>query len=86
MFNFFSELKTKCNLQTKFGATYNIINIDGQIVYVEGHKGILTLSSEKISCKLKTGFFVITGTSMFIKELTPDTVLVQGKIQKIEVF
>lgn len=65
---------------------YNIVNIGGQIVYIEGHNGLLKLSGETISCKLKYGFIEVKGIGLFIKELTENTILIQGKIYKTEVF
>ena len=55
-------------------------------MYIEGHKGLLKLSSETISLKLKSGLVEIKGNNMFLKELTENTILIQGKIYKIEVF
>ena len=86
IFNFFSELKTKCGIGLEQITPYNIVNIGGQILYIEGHKGLLKLSSETISCKLKTGFVEVKGNALFIKELTENTILIQGKIYKTEVF
>ena len=86
IFNFFSELKEKCGLKLEEISPYNIVNIGGQIVYIEGHKGLLKLSGDIISCKLKTGLVEVKGNNMFLKELTENTILIQGKIYKIEVF
>ena len=86
IFNFFSELKTKCNMPQNVVVPYNIVNIGGQIVYVEGQRGLLELSDTTISCKLKTGFVEIKGSGLFVRELTPSTILIEGKIYKTEVF
>ena len=86
LFNFFSELKTKCGLKLEEITPYNIVNIGGKILYVEGHKGLLKLSSDTISCKLKSGYVEIKGNNLFVQELTEGTILVQGKIYKTEVF
>ncbi|MBQ2713431.1 MAG: YabP/YqfC family sporulation protein [Clostridia bacterium] len=86
IFNFFSELKEKCGIKLEQITPYNIVNIGGQIVYIEGHKGLLKLSSETISLKLKSGLVEVKGNNMFLKELSENTILIQGKIYKIEVF
>lgn len=86
IFNFFSELKTKCNFPQDVVVPYNIVNIGGQIVYVEGHRGLLELSDATISCKLKTGYVEIKGNNLFVRELTQNTILIEGKIYKTEVF
>lgn len=85
IFNFFSELKAKCGV-LDIAPPYNIVNMGGQIVYIEGQKGLLKLSSETISCKLKNGYVEVKGTGLMVKELTSSTILLQGKIYKIEVF
>lgn len=86
IFNYFEEIINKCKLPITEINNYNIVNISGKIVYIEGQRGLLKLSSETISCKLKKGFVEIKGTNLFIKELTNSTLLIQGKIYKIEVF
>ncbi|MBR5012442.1 MAG: YabP/YqfC family sporulation protein [Clostridia bacterium] len=86
IFNFFSELKEKCGVKLEQVVPYNIVNIGGEIVYIEGHKGLLKLSSETISCKLRSGYVEVKGNNMFLKELTENTILIRGKIYKTEVF
>lgn len=86
IFNYFGELKKELNLPDTILNSYNIINIGGHFVYIEGHLGLLTLSTEKISFKIKKGIVEVKGKDMFLKELTPNTIIVQGKVYKIEVF
>ena len=56
MFNFFfffkENLKDKNKLEFD---VFNLVNISGRILYAEGHKGLVTLSKELISFKVKTG-------------------------------
>lgn len=86
IFNYFGELKKQFNLPETVLNSYNIVNIGGHFVYVEGHLGLLTLSTEKISFKIKKGIVEVKGNEMFLKELTENTLAIQGKIYKIEVF
>jgi len=86
IFNYFGELKKQFNLPETVLNSYNIVNISGHFVYVEGHLGLLTLSTEKISFKIKKGIVEVKGNEMFLKELTENTLAIQGKIYKIEVF
>ncbi len=83
MFNFFNEIKSSVK---KFKVTerYNIINISGQIVYVEGHKGITLLSSDVIAFRVKAGRINIYGKNLSLSELADDTLKVSGMIDKIE--
>ena len=52
MFNFFSEIKKELKLP-KFEDEYNIVNLNGRAVYIEGHKGLVSLSKEMIRLKVK---------------------------------
>lgn len=86
-FNFFSELKSKCNWSENIVSPYNIVNIGGKIVYIEGQTGLLVLSSDTISCKLQSNKRVeVKGANMLVRELTNSTIIIEGKIYKIEVF
>ena len=84
MFNFFNEIKNSVK-KIKVTERYNIINISGQIVYVEGHKGITLLSSDVIAFKIKDGRINIYGKSLSLSELADDTLKVTGVIDRIEV-
>jgi len=86
MFNYFSELKKHFKIPDKFFNSYNIVNVSGNLVYIEGQKGLLTLRDDVVSFKLKTGVVEIKGMGLKLRDLGPDTVAVQGKIYKIEVF
>jgi len=86
MFNYFSELKKHFKIPDKFFNSYNIVNVGGNLVYIEGQKGLLTLRDDVVSFKLKTGVVEIKGMGLKLRDLGPDTVAVQGKIYKIEVF
>ena len=86
MFNYFSELKKHFKIPDKFFNAYNIVNVGGNLVYIEGQKGLLTLQDNVVSFKLKTGVVEIKGMGLKLRDLGPDTVAVQGKIYKIEVF
>ena len=86
MFNYFSELKKHFKIPDKFFNSYNIVNVGGNLVYIEGQKGLLTLRDDVVSFKLKTCVVEIKGMGLKLRDLGPDTVAVQGKIYKIEVF
>jgi len=86
LFNYFGELKQKFQLPYNIFNSYNVINIGGRLAYIEGHKGLLKLADDIISLKLKTGYIEIKGNGLYLKNLTEDTVVIQGKIYKIEVF
>ena len=85
MFNFFSELKENSR---KIGEidfdSFNIINVSGNMLYVEGHKGLVTLSKEVVSFRIKKGVVVVEGSDMILAELNENTLKVCGKIKKVE--
>lgn len=87
MFNFFGEVKEGLRNAKDMDLTvYNLINISGKILYVEGHCGLLTLSKDLIIFKIKNGRVVVEGEGMFLQELTENTLKITGKIKKVESF
>lgn len=83
MFNFFDEIKSK---NQNMLDTFQIINMSNKILYAEGHKGLVSLSKELISFKVKDGRIVVEGEEMFLLELTENTIKISGKIKKVESF
>lgn len=83
MFNFFDELK-KIIKNEKFIEKYNIVNMSGKILYVEGHTGICQLSKEIISFKFKGGVIIVEGKDLILNELMDKTLKITGEIKKIE--
>ena len=86
MFNFFDEIKSKVNLDHNLLNDYNIINISGKLLYVEGHQGVTIITKEMVAFKVKKGRVVVEGQDMILNELTENTLLLQGKIIKMEIF
>ncbi len=87
MFNFYDEIKKELVDKVDLIATgYNIVNINGQILYVEGQCGLVTLSPNQIIFKLKKARAIIDGQGMRLYELTNDTLKIAGKITSVEVI
>ncbi len=85
MFNFLGEIKE--NLKTSKNVdfnSFNIINISGKMLYVEGHLGLVTLSKELISFKVKKGVVLVEGKDMVLSELSENTIKIVGVISKVE--
>lgn len=85
MFNFLGEIKE--NLKTPKNVdfnSFNIINISGKMLYVEGHLGLVTLSKELISFKVKKGVVLVEGKDMVLSELSENTIKIVGVISKVE--
>ncbi len=83
MFNFFNEIKS-CVGEIK--QNYNIVNMSGKLVYIEGHRGLSLLSKTKICLKIRKGNIKVEGQDLIMKELFEECVKISGKIEKIEVF
>lgn len=83
MFNFFSELK-KIVKKEKFIDRYNIVNMSGKILYVEGHTGLCHLSKELITFKFKGGVIIVEGKDMVMSELSETTLKIVGEIKRVE--
>lgn len=87
MFNFFNEVKNKLgDIDSDFLNDFNIVNISGKLLYVEGHQGLTVLSPTTIAFKIKKGRVIVDGENLLLKELTDNTLLIQGKIIKTEIF
>lgn len=85
MFNFFNEIKEILKNPKGFDLNgYNIINLSGQILYVEGHLGLVTLSKTLISFKVRKAVVVVEGEDMILAELSDNTIKICGKIKKVE--
>ena len=84
MFNFFSEIKNELKLPN-FEGGYNLVNINGKAVYVEGHKGLVSLSNELVRFKVKDKIISVNGRELKLKILSSVTLSVTGKIDSINV-
>lgn len=85
MFNFFNEVKENIkNSQTFDLNSFNIINVSGKLLYVEGHKGLITLSKELISFRVEKSVVIVEGENMILIELSDTTIKISGKINKVE--
>lgn len=82
MFNFFNEIKKSVK---KVSDRYNLVNLSGEILYVEGQKGVTLLSSNVIAFKVKDGRINVYGKKLSLTELADDTLKISGCIDKVEV-
>ncbi len=85
MFNFFKEIKTSVK-NNNFLDKYNLINMSGKIMYVEGHLGLTTISQEIITFKVPKGRVCVEGKNLILHELSDQTLKISGEISKTEVF
>lgn len=86
MFHFFESLKKEFKLSKEHFGKFHLVLVSRNFLYLEGHKGLLKLSQENITFKVKSGVVVILGQNLMIKELTPTTAAITGKIVNFEVI
>ncbi|MDD2227396.1 MAG: YabP/YqfC family sporulation protein [Clostridia bacterium] len=86
IFNYFGELKKELSLPSDIFKSYNLVNISGNLLYVEGHLGLNVISDDNIVFKVKNGIIDVKGKELSLKNLSQTTMAIQGKIYKIEVF
>lgn len=85
MFNFFGEVKENLKDSNKLDLDcFNLVNISGRILYAEGHTGLVTLSKEVISFKVKKGVVIVEGKDLVLSELSENTLKICGIIKKVE--
>lgn len=84
MFNFFSEIKKDLKLPS-FDGGYNLVNINGKAIYVEGHKGLISLSNEMVRFRVKEKVISILGKNLKLKIMSSITLSVTGEIQNINI-
>ncbi len=83
MFNFFKELKKDFSLPAL--DDYNLINLSGHALYVEGHLGVLLISENELCFKVKGGVVRVIGEKLRLKDLSPNTLCIEGNIFSQEV-
>jgi sporulation protein YqfC len=85
MFNFFGEIKEGIKNSSKIDlSSFSFVNVAGKILYVEGHLGLVTLSKEVISFRVKGGVIIASGEDLILIELDENTLKIGGKIKKVE--
>ncbi len=85
MFNFFNEIKENLKTTNKMELDiFNLVNISGRILYAEGHMGLVTLSKEIISFKVKRAVVIVEGKDLVLAELSENTLKICGQIKKVE--
>lgn len=62
-----------------------MVNINGNILYVEGHKGLINLSDELIMFKTKNKIISVSGKDLKLKILSSTTLSIMGEIESVEV-
>ncbi len=80
MFNFFLELKNKCNNLKDKIVPYQLVMVGDSLLYVEGNVTLMTLSMETIVFKVDNFVITVGGKNLTLKDITPNTITIVGKI------
>lgn len=65
---------------------YRYINLNGKYLYLEGIKGVLTLTDKEIEFSLSKKKINIKGEDLFLKYFDNSTALISGRIIQIIVL
>ena len=84
MFNFFDSLKQKYKILQNKISPEQCVMLGDYLLYMEGFTGIITLSKETIVFRIKSGVMSIFGQDLSIKEISPTTITICGKIKQVE--
>ena len=64
--------------------TGSISVVGGRMAHVEGHRGIIEYSEERIVLALKRGKLTLSGSGMSLRAMNGAELLVCGRIQSVE--
>ena len=80
MFNFFSEIRSKCKDVVSKVTTYQIVFVGDGLMYVDGRVVLMTLATENIVFKVDDGVITVSGKNLNIKEISESSLTITGKI------
>jgi len=64
--------------------TGSINVVGGRMAHIEGHRGIMEYSEERIVLALKRGKLTLSGSGMNLRAMNGAELIVYGKIQNVE--
>lgn len=80
MFNFFLELKNKCNELKGKISPYQLVMVGDSVLYVEGKIVLMTLAKDSIVFKVEGGVIIVNGKNLTLKDISENTITITGKI------
>lgn len=82
--SFFSEVAKKAGLnELNLSGGYNVVNYNGEAIYVEGIKRLLRIDGNEITIELKGATLVLRGENLNIFELS-DAAIIKGRVGVLE--
>lgn len=84
MFNFFEEMATMFGINLGKYDSFNLVNISNKLMYVEGQKGIIKITPDCITFRVKNGVISVFGQNLTIKRIAENVLVIQGEIKQVE--
>ena len=78
-----SEIE-KLMVEVGTSASFRIVNLGGNSVYVEGIKSVISLRENEMKFQLKKKLLVVCGNSLKVKYLDTSSCVITGEITKVE--
>ncbi len=79
--SFFKEIASALGIdKSSIANGYQIINYNGDALYAEGFKRILSIGASEIVLGLKTKRIIVSGEELSVKELENNSVIICGRI------
>ena len=86
MFSFLEEIAKKTGLPFDIlNNGFRIVNFSNKSIYIEGFSNILIFEQNLIKIKLKKGIIEIEGENLKIENMDMQTIIIAGKILKLEI-
>lgn len=63
-----------------------ITQIGNEKLIIENYKNILEIIESSIKLNTSVGIFLIGGENLIVKEMTSDTLIIEGRIKKVELI
>lgn len=83
--SFYNEIASALGDNIRAAGGYNIINFNGESVYIEGIRRIVSIDAECIVMTLSRDVLTVEGENLDIFELEKETVIVKGGIKAVRV-
>lgn len=87
MFSLIDEFLDDREIRTKALSKNNFkyVNFNGEVMYFQNFKDIITFSPDEVVLKLFSGEVSIIGTNLKIREISQKYIALSGKIKSVEV-
>lgn len=79
--SFFNEIANAIGDSVKSAGNYNIINYNGDSVYIEGIRRIVSIADDKIVLSVKSGRLTVEGESLYVFDVEKECLIIKGRIR-----